>query len=882
MNGYDADSFHRPAAPHPSQDRTQLWGPTTATTSRPPAYAPAYAPSPALVPAPVDFNHPNQRPSTQALNTHQPQASAHRPEVQVGDFGEDPQLEAIRRESVQIEKERQARFRENEQTLLRTLAESQRVDERRSAEEARADQLLRQALEESQRGKTREAEEEELQMVLAMSLSEHEFATTSAQRFAQLSHTSNSISPDDSAQASNDTPHSLFQNVIVDASNINGQQPAAQRNPPLRRASLYDSFTNPDELVSPPAYAQRSPMLSSALKEVNGISPNQPSHPIDQRASDDTVESTDGAYLPAPQRAPSSVPPSQAPASAFYSGAVAGAMIPNTPPIDRAHTPTHNALLPYPALSLRRSSHASISELLDGHNSVRLSVLSTTSVAGSWASEASDDTLDDTRATSQSLSCLSEMHEFPMEPGPSQQLPHSPATETGDDDIDPFDDRFASVDGDDLDANLPMTASETDSDLSFASSFVVQDRDMFDIARRLSKESMSRPSLSIVAPVPSAPESAVPEPGTSSSHAPDDRDEALAKTPTHLDVMDTPSPPPQTSVRPPLSRDGFPNDSGASVLPTSPDASYSASSSTDVLDAYRTNPSSGGLVIDATAGGVALATEDIVEGVRWGFVPVDKLAQHPPLKHDGPFQKAAQLSTYTDEGAHQRPYECFAIEASSWHRLLCYLMWFGLSQFEAAPYDHAALTKDHRHFEVSVLVQFFRSFEDRSPRVRCLVQILPLARASAIDTAPTRRSQSRFDVSCPNISIPIDADPDRPLHLPLTLATLGSALSKAHTISSRLGRSTFGAPTSRGGTVMEKTLASAVIFCKQLNGDFATASPEADDFERSTLERLKLRLKRARGKRVGVQGRMEGGRDDVPEEASLITPFILEETEDGC
>ncbi|KDE08710.1 hypothetical protein MVLG_01166 [Microbotryum lychnidis-dioicae p1A1 Lamole] len=872
MNSYDADSFHRPSAAHPSQERTQLWGPTTATTTRPPAYAPTYAPGPASAPAPVEFSHPNGRSSTQPLNVHRSQASAHRPEVQVGDFGEDPQLEAIRRESVQIEKERQARFRENEQALLRTLAESQRVDQRRSAEEAQAEQLLRQAMEESQRGKSLEREEEELQMVLAMSLSEHEFATTSAQRFAQLSHISNFISPDDSAQASNNTPHSLFQNITVDASNTNGQQPAAQRNPPLRRASLHDSFRNPDELVSPPAYAQGSPMLSSTSKEVNGLSLNQPSHPIDQRASDDTVESTDGAYLPAPQRATPSVPPSQVPASAFYSGAVAGAMLPNSPPIDRVHTPMHNALLPYPALSLRRSSHASTPELSDGHNSVRLSVLSTTSVAGSWASEASDDTLDDTRATSQSFFCLSEMQESHMEPGPSQNLPHSPATETGDD-IDPFDDRFASVDGDDLDAHLPMTASEADSDLSFASSSVVQDRDMFDIARRMSKQSMWRPSLSIVAPVPSAPES-----GASASHASDDRDEAPPSTPTHLDISNTPSAPILTPARPSMSRSA----SLESALPSSPDAMHSASSSTDALDAYRTNPSSGGLVIDATAGGVALATEDIVEGVRWGFVPADKLAQHPPLEHDGPFQKAAQLSTYSDEGAHQRPFECFAIEASSWHRLLCYLMWFGLSQFEAAPYDHAALSKDRRHFEVSVLVQFFRSFEDESPRVRCLVQILPLARASAIDTAPTRRSQTRFDASCPNISIPIEADPDRPLRLPLTLTTLGSALSKAHTISSRSGRSTFGAPTSRGGTVMEKTLASAVIFCKQLNGDFATASPEADDFERSTLERLKLRVKRARGKRVGVQGgRMEGGRDAVPEEASLITPFILEEAEDG-
>ena len=76
-------------------------------------------------------------------------------------------------------------------------------------------------------------------------------------------------------------------------------------------------------------------------------------------------------------------------------------------------------------------------------------------------------------------------------------------------------------------------------------------------------------------------------------------------------------------------------------------------------------------------------------------------------------------------------------------------------------------------------------------------------------------------------------------------------------------------------------IASAVIFFKQLNGEFATVSPEAEEFEKSTLERLKFRLKRARGKRVGVQGgRMEGGRDDVPEEATLITPFILEETHD--
>ncbi|SCV72550.1 BQ2448_4087 [Microbotryum intermedium] len=888
MMSFNADSSYRRSAAHPSNDRTHLWGPTTAASTRGPASA-LSAPGPAPAQSPVDFNRLSQRPSAPALNNSRPQRIARRPEIQVVDFGEDPQLEAIRSESVQIERERQARFLENEQALLRTLAESQRVNERRCAEDARADQLLRQALEESQRGKARETEDEELQMVLAMSLSEHEFATTSAQRFAQLSFTAHSTSSDNPAQLSKDAPHSLFQNVIVDESSTSAQQPAHYLNQHRRRASLYDSFvvTNPDALVSPPAYEPEPPASSSTVEEVRVESMSK-EHvgPIAHRALADTMRTTSGTYLQVPQRATSvfsSVP--LAPASAFYSRAVAGAMAPNPPPVDKAPFSTQAGLLPSPAphsTSSRRSSPTSTSELSDDHNSVRLSVLSTTSVAGSWASEASDDTLDETQPTSQSLSSLSDLQYLPMAHGTRHYRSRHSAIETSDDNVDPFDDRFASVDGEDMGAELPAISDGTGTDTSFESSSLVQDRDMFGVARRLSKESVLRPSpsISIIAPILSFPELRM-----SSSHGLGVRDEALATTPTQLDEMSRESVPlPKTPPRPALPRDEF-DVSGTSLAPTpptGPQGIHSASSSTDALDAYRTNPSSGGLVIDATAGGVALATKDIIEGVRWGFVRANQLAQHPPLDHDGPFQKAAQLSTYTDELSHERHFQCFAIEASSWHRLLCYLMWFGLSQFEAAPYDHAALTKDRRHFEVSLLVQFFRSFEDRTPRVRCHVQILPLAGASVMDAAPTIRSQVTFDASCPNISIPIDADFDRPLCLPLTLATLGSALSRAHTISSRLSRSTFGSSTSnRGVTVMEKTLASAVIFFKQLNGDFATASPEAEDFERSTLERLKLRLKRVRGKRVGVQGgRLEGARDDVPEEATLITPFVLEETED--
>lgn len=102
-------------------------------------------------------------------------------------------------------------------------------------------------------------------------------------------------------------------------------------------------------------------------------------------------------------------------------------------------------------------------------------------------------------------------------------------------------------------------------------------------------------------------------------------------------------------------------------------SSTSLSPSTTSFEDRRSSPLWGGLVDTSSAN--AIADETVLSGVKFGFVPVARRAQHPPLEHQGAFPDVAQLSRMGGSEGDSQEYTSFAVEASSWKTLLTYLMW---------------------------------------------------------------------------------------------------------------------------------------------------------------------------------------------------------------
>ena len=102
-------------------------------------------------------------------------------------------------------------------------------------------------------------------------------------------------------------------------------------------------------------------------------------------------------------------------------------------------------------------------------------------------------------------------------------------------------------------------------------------------------------------------------------------------------------------------------------------STISLSPSTTSFDDRRSSPLWGGLVDTSSAN--AIADETVLSGVKFGFVPVARRAQHPPLEHQGAFPDVAQLSRMGGPEGDSQEYTSFAVEAGSWKTLLTYLMW---------------------------------------------------------------------------------------------------------------------------------------------------------------------------------------------------------------
>lgn len=129
----------------------------------------------------------------------------------------------------------------------------------------------------------------------------------------------------------------------------------------------------------------------------------------------------------------------------------------------------------------------------------------------------------------------------------------------------------------------------------------------------------------------------------------------------------------------PIRRVSEPPPSVSNLLPDSagpPLTSHSENNTPEPspgLDSYPNAPSFGGIVEDPTPSCLATA-EYVTEGIRWGFVSVERASLHPPLESRGAFPQGAQLSSATNEEGKQQ-YMSFAIEAKSWSSLMVYLTW---------------------------------------------------------------------------------------------------------------------------------------------------------------------------------------------------------------
>ncbi|GAA5865336.1 hypothetical protein JCM1840_001533 [Sporobolomyces johnsonii] len=487
-------------------------------------------------------------------------------------------------------------------------------------------------------------------------------------------------------------------------------------------------------------------------------------------------------------------------------------------------------------------------------------VYSTIATAGSF--EESPSVIGTPSARSQtSLSGLAEEEEHEAE---------------NEDDEDPFDDRFTTeVDYDDEDEVAALAPTNEDDEAEEAAR---EPRDLFATTRLSHSPHQTVPAEQPVEPSPVAPRrpsliiDGLRTQQVHDEQTPQSATTAVPTSPASFSSGNTSGPP----TAKPTSSSGPASPSGLSPSPhPTPSSSPSPDPSPSLDSAFRSIPSFGGVIQDVNS--AAFADQYVLEDIRWGFVDAERSSMHPPLEHEGDFPRGAQLSSMKNEEGKQ-PYISFAVEAKSWQALLVYLMWHGNSRVEASPHDLQA-DKTGRGLQAMIHVEFFRSFLDQSPRVRCRLDLLPLTHSRPL--SPTTSSlhfsspttTPSFDADCPNIQIQLAQQP----FLPIPLAGLATLLSQAHTCSRqqarRLHRPSSAVATQRG------TLAEAVDLIKRLNGEpILQDAGQVEEAEIGLLDKLKSRLRRTKKPRV-IKGGVEGTSEmngALPEGAMLITPFALE------
>lgn len=180
------------------------------------------------------------------------------------------------------------------------------------------------------------------------------------------------------------------------------------------------------------------------------------------------------------------------------------------------------------------------------------------------------------------------------------------------------------------------------------------------------------PSL-VVEAAPSLPPSTsppVPALPTEPEHAPH---ATLSPTNHAFDQLSAPSPARRVSEPPPTLPSLLPSDSSPAI-PLSHSATTTPEPSPSLIN-DSTTPSFGGVVLDNPSNPQSFAaSEYVLEGVRWGFVAIERASMHPPLDSKGAFPRGAQLSSAENEEG-KKEFLSFAIEAKTWDALLIFLMW---------------------------------------------------------------------------------------------------------------------------------------------------------------------------------------------------------------
>lgn len=178
----------------------------------------------------------------------------------------------------------------------------------------------------------------------------------------------------------------------------------------------------------------------------------------------------------------------------------------------------------------------------------------------------------------------------------------------------------------------------------------------------------------------------------------------------------------------------------------------------------------------------------------------------------------------------------------------------GNSHFEAAPSDLQA-EKSGKGLQISITLEFFRSFSDQMPKVRCRISVLPAFHTyDPLTEDPL--ATTLFEPDCPNITIHL---PIAPL-LPITLSTLATTISKAHTVSRKVKKSSSSRYLQNPQERAIKDLSTAVDLFKRLNGEEVVEDAGVvEKDENGLLFQIKGRLKRRRKGAVIVEGGADGG-----------------------
>ncbi|GAA5924746.1 uncharacterized protein JCM15063_005722 [Sporobolomyces koalae] len=310
---------------------------------------------------------------------------------------------------------------------------------------------------------------------------------------------------------------------------------------------------------------------------------------------------------------------------------------------------------------------------------------------------------------------------------------------------------------------------------------------------------------------------------------------------------------------------------GPRLLPSASSAANTPQPSPS-LSSFPHAPSCGGIVEDPSSN--PLASEHVTDGVRWGFVSLERASMHPPLESRGDFPRGAQLSSAKNEEG-KAEFMSFAIEAKSWAALLVYLTWFGRSRFEASPHDHA-IDENEQSYQVSIRIEFFRSFVDSACRVRCRLELLPLSQSRPLSQettsafASTAETDPSFDSDCPNVHIALASRPQLPLNL-TTLATL-----LASTLSYSRQHARVRHPSA--SVARQACLAQAVDFLRQLDGEQADEGDNGNESDEvGWTDKLKSRLRRKKIRELKNDAQAGADRrSELPEGALMITPFSIE------